>query len=247
MSLISFPRFRSNRLDVQLRELSIGQAMDVAVIDVDKHEATATKFLNFAIAESVGKEVDPRLWTVQERTAVIAHYLANTTDGDRNFEVIGNDQAGRYLDYLDGDHDYPCESIDLGEIGGDKWSISHVLGAHAVIMEDVCKSRTDWIFADMSVRMSREGESKPDPLRESGKYADFLKERIEVLKAYPESEAGELFISYMSGISRLHHIFHLRFDDSGFLIDPKNGGAALLAARFLASECVSDLARALCR
>lgn len=246
MSLIHFPRFRSSRIDAQLRELTIGQAIEIAAFGDNKHEATATKFLSFAIEESTGAEVDPRLWTIQERTAVISHYLAHTSDGDKNFEVVGGIEPGRYLDYLDGDHDYSSESIELGVVGGDTWSISHAVGAHSVIMEDICQNHLDWILADMAVRLNMAGETKPDPLRDAGAYADWLRGRMTVFKAYPESDFGALIIAYQHGLGNLHHLFHLRFDDVGYLVNPKVG-AALQAARFLASECVSDLARSLCR
>ncbi len=247
MSLIHFPRFRSNRIDVQLRELSIDHSIEVAAMGDGQFEVTANLFLKHAISESIGPVSDFRLWTVQERTAVISHYLSHTSDGDKNFEVIGGGAPGRYLDYLDGENDFSIEQCAVGDVGGDQWHVSHVLGAHAVVMESICRTRKDWIFADMAVRMRMDGEVRPDAITESGKYSDWLRERMTVIGAYPSSDFHDLLQAYMRGLAELHHLFHLGFDAAGFAILPRNGGAALPAARFLASECIPDFARSLCQ
>lgn len=249
MSLIHFTRFRSARLDVQLCELSMSQAIEIANIPPELAEASATRFLELAVEQSLGAVQNPLEWTVQERTALVCHYLSHTAEGGRNFEVSGGEKPGFYLDYLDGDSDYPGDSIDLGELLGDKWTMRHITGAHAVVMESVCQTRRDWLVADIAIRMVREGEERPNAVQAAGPFSDWLRERMDILNAMSESEFTELIFAYQNGMSKLHHLFYLSHDKEGFTVMPKpsdrEGGAGLPPARFLADNCITDLARAL--
>lgn len=246
--MINFPPFRSTRLDVQLRELSVREAIDLAATPLDKHEAGLSAMLAMVVKEARGAHANPGRWTVQERMAVLCHYLACTSEGGGNFPV-GDD--AQLLDYLLPAVDYPGPAVEGLMAVGESWTVRQLTGDEAVALEGVCASETDWMFADMAGRLRSVGEpDSPDATDAPGAYADWLAERKTVFEAMPESEFWELRMAYMEGLGKLRHLFDLAFDDEGHLALPsgrevEGGGESLAPARFCMAAAVSRPARIL--
>lgn len=247
--MIHFPPLRTSRLDVQLQELTIAQAVDLAAVPPDKHEAAITGLLRHAVQEARGEHTDPARWTVQERILAVAHYTAATAEEGGNFHV----GAGRLLDYLDAQADTVQAQADGGTALGHRWEVRQLIGAEAEAMEGICASRLDWVTADMAARLrdlDDEADGKaPSAADAPGPYADWLAQRADKMRRLPESDFADLFRAYRTGRDALHHIFRLEHDEQGHIVMPMKqevGGQLLAPARFPVSACITELARQLC-
>ena len=245
--MIHFPPLQTGRINVQLRELTIRQAVALAATPLEKHEAATSALLAAIVEEARGEHTQPGRWTVQERMFVVAHYLASTSDSGGNF-AIGN---ARFLDYLRGDIDTAADTVDAGEACGDQWRAKQITGDEAIAMEALCTDRMAWVAADMAARMRALDGSDPEPPDATDKPADYaawLAERKAVIEAMPESDFEQLFEAYRRGLVGLRHLFWLEFDSTGHVVMPKpqkGGGAELDPARFSVAAALGDLARIL--
>lgn len=87
------PNFKTDRLDVELKEITIGAIIELASIPILKNERGLTVFLNNVVKNANRPVVD---WTVNERYACFIHYMIATV-GD------SSDESGiRFSDYLTG-------------------------------------------------------------------------------------------------------------------------------------------------
>lgn len=244
--MIDFPILRM-RMEVQLRELTMREAISLAAMPPARHEAATDRLLSYVVASVRGDGAvsDPRAWTVQERMMAVAHYIACTADGGGNFEI----GEGHFLDYLDAAADRVHDEVDVGEACGDQWRMRQLSGAEALAIESVCATRIEWIHADMAARLysnSEHGSARPDPMTRAGDYAVWLQERREVFRDLPESDFEALFAAYERGRSALHHLFWVGFDDAGLVVLPKTEGGTgveLRPARFPVASTVGRLAR----
>lgn len=241
-----FPLLRSRRLTVQLKELSIGDAIALAGIPEHLTEAECTAFLKYAIAEVTSGSPNPADWTVQERSLGVAHYLASVAEDGPDFSL----GATKYSDYLDGEADISLalKQVPIGEIGGDNWEIQHLTGAMTGAIERLMgeipqlSPRLHWIVGSMAAQLIRVGEDTPD-LATDGLYDEWLHARMSVLMAFPESDFELLMSAYNFGREKLHHLLAFDFDDKGIVILAKQGGAeGRSSARFSVRSCLSKLA-----
>lgn len=246
--MINFPVLRTQRLTVQLKELSIGAACQIAAMPTHAEQASNTAFLRHAIDTVSNGPADPAQWTVQERIMATCHYMASTLEDGPNFSV----GAGHYGDYLDGASNDAAalESVDVGELGGDVWRVRHLTGAMAESIERMegevggMSGYLHWVLAAMALQMVRDNEETPP---DDGSALDqYLVEKMQVLAAYPESDFITLRAMYEAGRDKLHHLFRVVFSRdksaTGIIVLPQ-GGVALPPARFPAYSCVSGMAR----
>lgn len=243
--MIHFRPIVTSRLNVQLRELTMRQALEVAAVPPQQDEAATTVLLRSCIQSSTGRVSDPAQWTVQECMLVRAHYLSAVADDGPNFSV----GKGRFLDYLLADMDAVVDSADAGKACGDHWRAHQLTGAQAEIMERMCQSRNDWLVADMAARLHAEDDEDdrpPDAVADPNAYGEWLAKRRDVILGLSEGEFLDLFGAYQAGLAELRHLFDIGFDAAGHLALPINredGGDTMLApARFPARSCVSRLA-----
>lgn len=243
--MIYFPPLRTARLDVQLRELTLREAVDLAATPLNSHHAATSALLARVVESAEGVHSNPGRWTVQERMLAVAHYIAATSEGAGNF-AIGE---LTFLDYLDDQRDAAPDVVDAGQACGDTWQARQITGDEAIAMEQVCSSHLDWVTADVAARMVVVGaeEGRPDATAKPAEFAAWLSERMGVIQAMPESTFEELFAAYRRSLETLQHLFWLEFDEEGPFVLPKmkEGGAALAPARFLVSSCIGQLARIL--
>ena len=131
--MIVFSKLRTKRLTVQLKEMSIGDALYLLKLPANNHEAATTEFLRRVIepAKDVAGQVnDPEYMTVHERGYLVAHYLAHTME-QPDFP-IGKGKFSEYI--LDGASE-PVSEFSLGEFMGDQWLFRPILGRHAESVE----------------------------------------------------------------------------------------------------------------
>ena len=245
--MIYFPPLRTARLDVQLRELTLREAVALAATPLDRHEAATAALLDCIVGEARGLHREPGRWTVQERMMVVAHYLAATSEGGGNF-AIGD---GQLLDYLRPSADHPGDTADAGQACGDAWVVRQLTGDEAAAMERLCRTEFDWLVADVAARLRPAAEdagTTPDATDKPAAYADWLIERKAVLEVMPESDFWELREAYLAGLSKLHHLFDLAFDADGHVVLAKtaeDGGAGLAPARFSVAATITGQSRVL--
>lgn len=236
-----FPELKTARLSVTLRELSIGQAIAVAGFPNASKEAERTKFLREAIA-SVGRgPADPAEWTVQERSFCVALYLAATLIDGPDFSVGDH----HYSDYLDAEADGNETITEIGNIGGDDWSVQHLTGGMAEAIERIVgeidvPARYHWLLGAMSAQLIRAGDEAVEV--NSSEYDQWLLARMRVFNEFPESDFEILLSGYYEGRAVLHHLFDYEFSDDGIVILPRQGGAGISPAVFPVRRCISAVA-----
>lgn len=238
--MIAFSTLRTRRLNVKLRELTIGETMYLCKLPSHLNEAGTTALLE-KIVEPTDKPArdqvtDPRLWTVHERAFVVAHYIAHV--GDEPDFAVGKD--ARYSNYLNMDKQDVRESIDLGLVAGDKWIIRPLLGIHAESIERLINEeridgeRQGWWLGAMAAMMTL--ESGADVL--DAELDRAIEAKVNILKAYPATEFMELLNAFFDGISRLDHFFQMTFLDDGIAWEVPG----LHPARFQFSAAINETA-----
>ena len=247
------PILRTARLKLQLKPLSIGNAVRIASMPAHLEQAEATQFLTCAIESVTQGPEDPLEWTVQERTLAIAHYIASTSDTP-NF-VLSESNSGksksRYLDYLDGGHDYPeDETIDLGEISGGAWRMGHLLGKHVESIERLSgelslSPRFHWIVGGMAAQLIHPGDKPHEGTDDT--YDKWLLSRMKLILDCSEHDFEHLLFAVESGRSQLYHLFDYTFDadKGGLIILPREADGDMPPARFPVASRISKLAREL--
>lgn len=231
-------------MTAKLRELTIGQAIELCNMPSSMHEASAAAALSFIVADvksmTLDAPNDPRLWTVHERAMLLAHYIAHISGEGPDFS-IGD---GKFSHYVLPGNDYAPANIPLGDIAGDAWSMRPLLGAHAESIERLILAgelggadRASWWFGGMAAQLERENDIPIDPAAMSdAEIDDAIRRRVAVFRAYPERDFLLLLHAYLQGISRLDHLLKLEFCDDGPVFLPVGSQeqevSALPPARF---------------
>jgi len=254
--MLSFAYLRTKRIAVRLRELRLGEAIAICKLPAERLELTVSEFLRH-VADAAERPTDrhvtdPRLWTVAERTRVVCHYLSHTSDSGMDFEVGDGACLSHYVELA---QDLPAESVKVGQVGEVDVSMWPLLGAHAEALERLCKTRGDWMIGLMACQVG--AEPLPDLTAMSELVAlQAVSDRMDAVKAMPESAFEELIASYAHGLTALQHFFVLGHDDQGLVCLPrdhadvsakrgKEGGGLKHPARFPALSCVSATTRTL--
>ena len=249
--MITIPPLRNNRMTVELKELTIGQSIELAEMATHLLEASTTKMLRFAIKSVKGVDEDPINWTAQERMLAVSHYIACTSD-EIDF-AIGN---GNYSDYIDYELTVSpaLKQVEIGELGGDKWAIQHLTGAMIEAIEFLqddtgLDAYVHFLIGTMAAQLVIVGEKTPEFKLEQDRY-DWLLKRIETFKNYPESDFESLIVAYQIHKSKLDHFFRIGVDAQGLIALPseKEGGKlGLPPTRFPVATCLSRTARDMAR
>jgi len=243
--MLHFPVLRTNRLVVQLKELSIGDSIKLAAMPEHLKESGRTVFLNAAI-DTVQGEENPLLWTVQERLLVTAHYLSVVTPDGPNFSI---GEEAKFLDYVDFQKDISkkLQCIEIGDIAGDQWQITHLNGGMVEAIDRLqgefqdVSNRMYWLLGSMAAQLYVKGNSQHDVL--SGDYDQSLLTQIKILSDYPESEFENLVMAFEAGRKKLQHLLFFDFNDNEIVALPKEGGGNLPPATFPFYACLSQFAK----
>lgn len=220
-------------------ELGIGDTIRLCKLPVAMNEVGTTELLKAIVLiedNPVKNQItDVRLWTVQERALVVGHYLSQTSEFP-DFEIGKN----TYSNYLQMDRNEVKESIDLGMIAGDKWTIRPLLGVHAEAIErlieygHIASGREGWWFGAMAAMLYP--ESVADVL--DAELDEYLQNKVAILKGYPERDFMELFFAFLAGCEKLDHFFTMTFLDEGIAWE----APGIPPARFQFTSAVSEMA-----
>jgi len=249
----TFTPFRTRRLNAQLREMSIGDAIRLCNLPAAQQEAGTTEALKLIVIADpqprTGQIVDVRAWTVLERAMVMAHYLANIDD-DPNFSVGDLN----FSDYIRQGADYAKDSVHVCDLAGDTWNMRPLLGADAEAIERLMlgdriklKGRNGWRVGAMAATLSRPSESVPSPLLVSdSEFDDWMEARLAIFMAFPDRIFISLLFNFLDTLPQLDHLLSLTFSDEGivFLSTKLEGGPDLPPARFPFASLISEGAAA---
>lgn len=246
--MITFQTVRTARFSFTLRELSIGQIRALYNIPPEFLEKQRSAFLKYALAEfqfNKGYE-DLTLddLTVQERLFIEATYLSSVSDNP-DFSLAN----GKYTDFLLIEQQFKKPFVELGNIPSDDdiWFMRPLTGLMLESIEERAlvaekPDRLNFILYAMATQLYRKTEELPDIHTDFVKFGDWLDERVEKLKALPESAFIALLLMFFKGQEELTHLFAINFDDSGVSItstaktmNEQGEEVAVLPARFRSS------------
>lgn len=197
--------------------------------------------------ESVGPEskAPALMWTVEERGAVIAHYLAHTIGPTFS---IGD--TGTFPDYLYAGQT-TAEETYIGPVGDDEWHLSPLLGYQAEAIERVILGqrvelpdgsgklvgRVGWIIGAMACQLRRTQE---EPLEDIGadEFDEWLEERMAFLLAYGDNDSADLREAFMAARFTQRHLLNAHFNDEGVVFVSEVPGRP--SARFPVSDLLSE-------
>lgn len=246
---MNFTPYRTPRLEVQLRELSLGQSIAICGRSASRHEANTTYALQCIVQPPEryieGRIEDPRLWTVEERGAVIAHYLAHTIGPTFS---IGD--TGTFPDYLYAGQT-TAEETYIGPVGDDEWYLSPLLGYQAEAIERIVLGqrvelldgsgklvgRVGWIIGAMACQLRRAQE---EPLEDIGadEFDEWLEERMAFLLVYGDNDSADLREAFMAARFTQRHLLNAHFNDEGVVFVSEVPGRP--SARFPVSDLLSE-------
>lgn len=242
---IAFAPLRTPRLQVQLQELFGEDAIHLCQLPQEDAERGATELIRRIVVPSVqprkGEETDIRLWSVQERALVIAHYLAHTIGGDF---AIGD--KAKFSDYLiEGGIGAPPEPIEVGEVAGKMWMMQPLLGWHVESIEriisagELWSNRAGWLVGAMAAQMYAVDDGPLDCYDAVDVMIDkAITDRATAIVKSPESVMMQLVGLYEENLSRLDHTFAMALGDEGVMFLPAQEVPGLPPARFLFSMAV---------
>lgn len=207
--MITFPLKRTRRIAVEMRELTLDEAASVCRIPHDRPEQATTTFLRAACANATRPTdryvTDPRLWTVEERAMLTAHYIGTMSPGGYDFSL----GRAHLSDYLLPDQDLIETEIVAGDAAGESWLMVPILGIHAELLEQVCTSRADWVVGMLACQMRRRSDTNPVNVQDLGdvEAETWLREQMSAIRSRPESEVEEILALHSSQRHRLRHYF----------------------------------------
>ncbi len=242
--MIAFAKLRTKRLTIQLKEMSIGDALYLMKLPEKDHEAATTEFLSRVIsqAESVGGQItDPAMMTIQERGYLVAHYLAHALDTP-DFQ-IGDGRFSNYI--LDGASEPPAV-VELGNFNDDNWLYRPLIGRHAESIErliswDRIKPGLEgWLVGAMAASLTTEAAKEPDIQHLPDENLDALiQSKYELICAMPETDFHVLVSLFFHAVNSCHHLLKLSIGAEGFTFENVSGGAGLPPARFPVNTAIS--------
>lgn len=246
--MITFSPLRTPRLQIEMRELCARDAILLCQLPPDQNELGTTELIGRIVKSPEsprrGQVTDQRLWSVQERAFVVAHYMAHLIGGDFR---IGDE--GKYSDYLlsSGIGD-PPPAIYVGDVNGEKWFLQPLLGWHAesierlVVADELPAKRLGWLTGAMAAQLYTESGGALSVHDETDTVIDqAITDRADVLMGLAESDFMALVHIYYERIGDLDHTFKLSISDDGFAFAPAvEVPAGLPPARFHFSNAIRE-------
>lgn len=246
--MIEFPKIRTSRVSVALRELTLDQAITMCRIPSNRHEAAVSQFLKFAASEADAPTSahvkDQRLWTVSERIRLVVQYLMGVTDDGPDF-ALGSGQSARLSHYIDFTAE-PATMVLTGiDVGGGPLEMRPLLGLQAEALEQLCSNRGEWMLGCIAAQLVPAGESPDWAAMSDVAVLSWHKARIEAIRAGSESHFERLIPVFLEGQIELRQFFHLGVGDDGIVCMPNEPGDEVPPGRFRASTCISKSTRSL--
>ncbi len=222
--MILISQVRIPRIEANLHELSAHDVGVLCLIDSENSAQRGTGELLDRVLDAppekpkVDQVIDHRLWTIQERAFVVAHYLAAIIEP--NFQV---GDRGRYEHYLQPSLSASAAQIDLGQLGDDYWHMQPLLGFHAeaierlILAEELPSNRAGWMIGAMACQLYTPEQGQivyEDQMLNDIDAA--VAARTEAIMKLPESDFLRLVHAFTAGLDELSHIFLMTITDQGY-------------------------------
>lgn len=235
--MIVFQTLRTARIQLEMRELIARDAIYLCQLPPEQNERGTTELIRRIVEPAAelrsGQVADPRLWSVQERAFVVAHYLAHIAGGDF---PIG--ESAKYSNYV-GEIAPPPAPVSLGHVGGRDWMLQPLLGWHAeaierlVVAEELSADLGGWMVGAMAAQVFDASEGPLAGVENTDVVIDAqIAERATALTGLPESEFAELVSLYRMRQGEVDHVFRLAFTDDGIAFLPEKEVPGVPPARF---------------
>lgn len=252
--MIHFDPVLTRRLALNLREISLEGAEDVCSTPTALEQRAITKFLSHVLTPiDPNAPFDPRTLSVNERTYIMAKYMAATLPDGPNFS-LGSARLSDYL--LEGTDIVPTLALGF-ELGGEPLSLLPLYGYQAEIIEGLIAGgslpprEASWTVMGMACRLV--SASTPALVfKDDRSYEAALIQRYNELIRLPERTFLDLLAAYREADRKSAHFLYVRpvaYDNVASLVAypvaEGQGGAALPVARFPALSALAEGTRAL--
>lgn len=217
-----------------LRELKIGEALNIARIPYEQNERRLTAFL----AGVLDDEALARALTVQERYHLLIEYLATSSDTALAVPINFNLYRLR--------PDQPDRRWKTS-VQTQHGQIQQLCGWQAELLESVCEDVADWLIGSLVLQCQQpEFAAMPtDPQATDEQRLAVLVSRVKAFEALPQRDAEALTRSYLQANQDMAYHLKTNIDAKGITILPANGGADDAPARFRPDTAFGWLAQRL--
>lgn len=217
---------RTKGMQIELKELSIGDAVDICQISSKLREFGTSQTIR-AICKD---DINPLLLTVQERAFIIAQYIAQTNGVSADFAIGEN---GKYSDYLYYDVQECKERKEVGIFNGKKLYAMPILGVHVesierLISQGVLESAlSSWVFALMVCMFMFEDEFDDEndfSQMNDAQVDEYITKGVINLTGMPESQFIVLADLFAIGIELTNHLFKVLVIEDGIVFSRAREG-----------------------
>ncbi|MDA0697650.1 MAG: hypothetical protein O2793_14730 [Proteobacteria bacterium] len=205
----------------QLNEIAFNDALKVAAIDPKLNEKRITAFLSFALNNSQL----PLSMTVQERYFLMLKYVQKQTN---TLFSTATDLSNCFKD----------QTEFLNEITEVGITVRQLNGTEAEYLEAKCVNAAEWIACLLAFQIKYDGHEHlgtlPDRNANNQVFSQQFTQRLNYLKALPQSEFNLIYLDFQKLSSQLYTYVELGINNEGFVVERGADDAPL---RFRASTC----------
>lgn len=226
---------------IYLKELQIGQIMEMAKIPQELNELRMNSFLAYTCQDD---SIAMRL-TLQERYYILLNYLAISN----NDYMINTDVSEFFIQSK--------TALDMTCIGG--VYISQLLGSHATLLQSKCENIYEWLAGKMACQLSGDltaffGDEQNPVIWESlptdnhDNLESVFRSRFEMINRLTDSLFNQLTDVYYQGCDNLRHLVDISVDNDGITLlgnSQNQGGGDIHIARFRPTTALSDISKRL--
>ncbi|WP_019518711.1 hypothetical protein [Faucicola boevrei] len=226
---------------IYLKELQIGQIIEMAKIPQELNELRMNSFLAYTCQDD---SIAMRL-TVQERYYILLNYLAISN----NDYMINTDVSEFFIKAK--------TAPDMASVNG--VYVSQLLGSHAILLQSKCENIYEWLAGKIACQLSGDlthffgDEQNPViwehlPTDNQDTLENVFRSRFEMINRLTDSLFSQLTDIYYQGCEKLRHLVDISVDNDGITLlgnSQNQGGGDIHIARFRPTTALSDISKRL--
>lgn len=227
---------------VYLKELTIGEIMQIAKIPQEMNELRINSFIGFVCEDNF---LAQKL-TVQERYCILLNYLALSN----NDYMLDTDTSEYFIqNNLTENREYP-EFIQLEGV-----YVHCLYGNQVSLLQQKCENVYDWLCGCLALQLSGDLTAifnsetpviwdKADTTNEQ-QLDNILQQRFKQIENLTDSQFQRFTEIYYQGCDKLRHLVDISLDNDGITLIKQGGDGDNHFARFHPLALVSDIAKQL--
>ncbi len=226
---------------IYLKELLVGQIMEMAKIPQQLNELRINSFLAYTCQDD---SIAMRL-TVQERYYILLNYLAISN----NDYMINTDVSEFFIKAKN--------APDMASMNG--IYTSQLLGSHVTLLQSKCENVYEWLAGKIACQLSGDlthffgDEQNPViwehlPTDNQDTLENVFRSRFEMINTMPSSLFEKLTDVYYQGCEQLRHLVDISVDNDGITLlgnSENQGGGDMNIARFRTDTVLPDICKRL--